>query len=122
MESTTYVLAIDLGTSGPKVALVSERGEILGKASESVDLILIHGGGAEQDPHAWWTAIVAACRRTLAEVPDAKVSAVSVTAQWSGTVAVDAQDEPIGNAIIWMDSRGARYLEELTAPGLIKIQ
>jgi xylulokinase len=122
MDSPTYVLAIDLGTSGPKVALVSERGKIIGKATESVDLLLFEGGGAEQDPRAWWTAIVEATRATLEQAPDATISAVSVTTQWSGTVAVDAQGDPIGNAIIWMDSRGARYLPEITAPGHIKIQ
>ena len=122
MESTDYVLAIDLGTSGPKVALVSNQGDIVGGASESVGLLLSEGGGAEQDPHEWWTAIVAATRSTLQQVPDATISAVSVTTQWSGTVAVDAQGEPISNAIIWMDSRGAKYLDEVTAPGPIKVQ
>jgi xylulokinase len=122
VESTDCVLAIDLGTSGPKVALVSNQGDIVGGASETVGLLLSEGGGAEQDPHEWWTAIVAATRSTLAQVPDATISAVSVTTQWSGTVAVDAQGEPIGNAIIWMDSRGAKYLDEVTAPGRIKVQ
>jgi xylulokinase len=122
MESPAYVLAIDLGTSGPKVALVSEHGEVVGRASEPVDLLLSEGGGAEQDPHEWWTAIVEATRSTLAQVPDATIIAVSVTTQWSGTVAVDAQGDPIGNAIIWMDSRGARYLPEVTAPGRVSVQ
>jgi xylulokinase len=122
VEAPEYVLAVDLGTSGPKVALVSKRGDIVGRASEPVKLLLSEGGGAEQDPQEWWTAIVAATRTSLAQVPDAKVIAISVTTQWSGTVAVDAQGEPIGNAIIWMDSRGAKYLDELTGPGRIKIQ
>jgi xylulokinase len=122
VESEQYVLAIDLGTSGPKVALVSKRGEIVGGSTESVDLILSEGGGAEQDPLEWWSAIVAATRATLAQLPDAVISAVSVTTQWSGTVAVDSEGQPIGNAIIWMDSRGAMYLNEVTAPGKIKVQ
>jgi xylulokinase len=122
VEPTHYVLAIDLGTSGPKVALVSNRGNIVGGSSESVELLLSEGGGAEQDPHKWWTAIVAATRSTLAQVPGATISALSVTTQWSGTVAIDAHGDPIGNAIIWMDSRGAKYLPEVTAPGRIKIQ
>lgn len=122
MEATSYVLAIDLGTSGPKVALVSNHGNVSAKASASVDLILLDGGGAEQDPRAWWSAITAAVRETVAAAPTTKVTAVSVTTQWSGTVAVDAEGFAIGNAIIWMDSRGARYLEDLKAPGRIKIQ
>jgi xylulokinase len=122
VEARTYVLAIDLGTSGPKVALVSNRGEVVAKATGSVDLILHDGGGAEQEPHAWWSAIVEAVRQTVADSPSMEIAAVSVTTQWSGTVAVDAGGAPIGNAIIWMDSRGARYLKDLTAPGRVKIQ
>ena len=122
MQTPPYVLAIDLGTSGPKVALVSDRGDVVAKATASVDLILLDDGGAEQDPHAWWSAITAAVRQTVSGSPSTRIAAISVTTQWSGTVAVDARGDAIGNAIIWMDSRGARYLEELTAPGRIKIQ
>ena len=117
-----YVLAIDLGTSGPKVALVSNHGEVLGKATESVDLLLDGNGGAEQDPHAWWDAIAAATRRTISSSPATEISAVSVTSQWSGTVAVDGNGEPIGNAIIWMDSRGAPYLHDLTGSGPVRFE
>ncbi len=122
VESPGYVLAIDLGTSGPKVALVSADGSLRARASSSVDLLLVDGGGAEQDPHAWWDAIVEATRATLANVPDARIAAVSVTTQWSGTVAVDSHGDAIGNAIIWMDARGAQYLRELTSPGRLKVQ
>ncbi len=120
MESATHVLAIDLGTSGPKVALVSERGEVIGKATQRVELLLDGEGGAEQDPRAWWSGIVAAVRTCLASVSASKVAAVSVTSQWSGTVPVDADGEPLGNAIIWMDSRGAPYLDSLTAASPVR--
>ena len=108
-----HALAIDLGTSGPKVALVSDDGALLGKEAEPVDLILLPNGGAEQDPHAWWQAIAAATRRCLAANPGIEVAAISVTSQWSGTVAVDEAGEPIGHAIIWMDTRGARHVRQL---------
>ena len=110
-----HVLAIDLGTSGPKVALVSARGEVLGGESEPVELKLFAGGGAEQDPDEWWAAITTATRRVLAKdiVPESDVVAISVTSQWSGTVAVDAAGNAIGNAVIWMDSRGSRYIGSL---------
>lgn len=122
METPTHVLAIDLGTSGPKVALVSNRGDVIGRAAESVALILDGSGGAEQDPHAWWSAIVTATRSVLAALPGAEVAAVSVTSQWSGTVAIDREGEPIGNAIIWMDSRGAQYLKDLRGSGPVRVE
>ena len=113
MTDARYVLAIDLGTSGPKVALVSDRGELVGDGFAPVDLHLLPGGGAEQDPDQWWEAIKTATRDVLADepVPLESITAVAVTSQWSGTVAIDADGRAIGNAIIWMDSRGATQVE-----------
>ena len=115
MSTDSYVLAIDLGTSGPKVALVSSTGSVLGSGFAPVDLLLSPGGGAEQDPAAWWEAISTASRKVLTTglAPLEQIHAISVTAQWSGTVAVDSDGEAIGNAIIWMDSRGAPHIEKL---------
>jgi len=110
-----YVLGIDLGTSGPKVALVSSRGEVIDWEFEPTALELLPGGGAEQDPRDWWRAIDVAARRLLDReaVPRERVYAIGVTAQWSGTVAVDEGGRALGNAVIWMDSRGARYIDDL---------
>jgi xylulokinase len=42
-----FVLAVDLGTGGPKVAVVSSAGRIAASASEPVGLRFLPGGGAE---------------------------------------------------------------------------
>ena len=55
-----YVIGVDLGTGGPKVALATTDGTILGHESEKVELLLLPGGGAEQDPQSWWQAIATA--------------------------------------------------------------
>jgi len=64
-ESARYVLAVDLGTGAPKVALVSTDGDIVGHEFEKTDLLLLPGGGAEQDPDDWWRAITTAAERLL---------------------------------------------------------
>jgi xylulokinase len=112
---TEHVLAIDLGTGGPKAALVGPDGRIAAHEFEPTPLELLGDGGAEQDPDGWWAAITAAVRRVLGggEVDRADVVAVSVTSQWSGTVAVDAEGRHLYPAVIWMDSRGAPYVKEL---------
>lgn len=113
-----YVFAIDLGTSGPKTALVSTKGEIIDWEFEKTPLILLYDGGAEQDPNEWWSAIKSASKKLLGRqrhfFRDADIIAVSITSQWSGTVAVDKNGNPLMNAIIWMDSRGAPYVQDLT--------
>ncbi|MEM9460571.1 MAG: FGGY-family carbohydrate kinase [Myxococcota bacterium] len=109
------ILAIDLGTSGPKVALCTATGRVLGGQTASTRLYLSDGGGAEQDPEDWWQAVVSATTRLHAQglADPQRVVAVGVTAQWAGTVPVDAQGQALGRAIIWMDSRGARYIDEI---------
>jgi xylulokinase len=105
----THVLAVDLGTGGPKVAVVSATGRIAAWGYEPVGFTKLGDGAAEQDPRRWWSAVSGAARRALADsgvAPEAVVG-VGCTSQWLGTVAVDGDGEPIGDAIIWMDSRGA---------------
>jgi xylulokinase len=118
-----HVLAIDLGTGGPKVAVVAADGHIVAHESEPTTLLLSGDGGAEQDPDEWWKAVTAATRRVLERDPVTveDIEAVSVTAQWSGTVAVDASGRHLMNAVIWMDSRGARYIGEVTG-GPLRVQ
>ncbi|MBC2713433.1 MAG: xylulose kinase [Desulfosarcina sp.] len=118
-----YILALDLGTSGPKVALVSVYGEVIASEIEETQLILSPGGGAKQDPGDWWQAIKRASRKLLNQklVPIEDIVAVSCTSQWSGTVAVDKSGKHLMNAIIWMDSRGAEYVRQITG-GLITIE
>lgn len=123
MAHPPFILAIDLGTSGPKVALVAADGNVAASSFEPVELHLFPGGGAEQDPAAWWAATGVAARRLQEAglVPLDQVSGVSVTSQWSGTVAIGSDGEAIGNAIIWMDSRGARYVKDLIG-GPVRVQ
>lgn len=120
---SALVLAIDLGTSGPKVALVSPRGEVVDLRISTTPVTYLPGGGAEQNPDDWWTAITAAAVDLLAANPGAaeRITAIGCTSQWSGTVAVDRDGRHLMNAIIWMDSRGAPYVKNIT-DGLLKVE
>jgi xylulokinase len=117
-----YILAIDLGTSGPKSALVSVRGEIVDYEFQETQLFLLSNGGAEQDPQEWWQAVLNTSKRVLSKnlVPVDDIVAVSCSAQWSGTVAVDREGVPLMNGVIWLDSRGSRYIRDITG-GPIKV-
>jgi xylulokinase len=117
-----YILAIDLGTSGAKSAVVSSRGEVVDSEFKETTILLLPNGGAEQDPDEWWDTILYTAKRVLerASVPLADIEAVSCTTQWSGTVAVGKDGVHLMNAIIWMDSRGAEYIREIT-DGWLKV-
>jgi len=114
-RADTYVLAVDLGTGGPKAAVVSATGRIAAHAGRPVGLELTADGGAEQDPSAWWRAVVEAARQAVAEsgVPVASIVGVGCTGQWLGTVAVGGDGAPLGPALVWMDSRGGAQTRAL---------
>jgi xylulokinase len=117
-----YVVAVDLGTGGPKVAVVSSTGRIVAHATRPVALYLLDGGGAEQDSEEWWSAICAAAHQALDEaaVPLGDLIGVGCTSQWSGTVAVGADGSPLMRSIIWMDSRGNKAIRKV-AGGAVNV-
>src|SRR3990172_10923071 len=121
-EDAKYILAVDLGTGGPKAALVSTDGEIAGHEFEKTELLLLPGGGAEQDPEDWWRAISTAAKRLLGRglAPADSIVAISCTTQWMGTVALDRDGNHLMNAIIWMDTRGGKYSQRITK-GLVNV-
>ncbi len=120
---TDHVLTIDLGTSGPKVALFTMGGAFVDGDFTPVELNLLPDGGAEQSPGAWWRGIVDAAQRTMARgsVRASEITAIAVTSQWSGTVPIDRDGEPLHDAIIWMDSRGADDVKR-AAGGPVRLQ
>jgi xylulokinase len=106
-----YVLAVDLGTGGPKVGFVSVTGRVAWKDHVPLATRFLEGGGAVQDAEEWWQVITDAARRGLASgaVDAATVVAVCCTGQWASTVPVDAAGRPVGDCVMWMDTRGGRY-------------
>lgn len=109
--SERLVLAIDLGTGGPKVGFVSMDGVVVWSEHIAVPTIFLPDGGAEQDADKWWEVIIDAARRGVVAIGDAarNVSAVACTGQWASTVPVDEAGVPVGKCVIWMDSRGGKY-------------
>jgi xylulokinase len=106
------VLAIDLGTGGPKVGLVRETGELLWHGFAPVETRHLDGGGAVQDPRTWWEAIIALTRAALAAgvAAPSSIVAVSITGQYASTVPVDGTGTPVGDALLWMDTRGRPHV------------
>ena len=113
-NSKPCILAVDLGTTGPRVCVSSVQGEVL--AFESMDCTTYYreDGGVEQDPNEWWILIKECIHKILKDHPSlaSRIIAVSCCAQWSGTVPVHNKGEALGYAITGMDARGADQIKE----------
>ncbi len=121
-EEKKYILCIDHGTQGPKSALVSTHGDVVDWAYEETPIHITKGGGAEQDPNDWWKAIMNTCKKVIdgGKVKVEDIVGVCNTSQWSGTVPVDKNGNNLYNCVIWMDTRGAKYIDKAFR-GLINV-
>ncbi|HEY5025682.1 MAG TPA: FGGY-family carbohydrate kinase [Acidimicrobiales bacterium] len=106
-----FVLAVDLGSGGPKVGLVSLTGTVAWSDHIALTTRMLLGGGAVQDAEEWWHVIADATRRAMSSgaVRPEQVVAVSCTGQWASTVPVGEDGRPVGDCVMWMDSRGGPH-------------
>ncbi len=116
------ILAVDLGTSGMKVALITVSGKVLGWEAEPLQLMLTPDGGVEQSPDEWWAAFLSASKRLIGknQASASLIRAVCCSTQGEGTIPVDKGGNALGNCILWMDMRGASHLKKQLS-GLINI-
>ncbi len=115
MSSVEYILAIDLGTGGPKTAIVTTFGEVVASELTEIPTTLLPEGGATQDPNSWWNAIKESSVKLFKEsgVSPQSIVAISTTGQWASTVGIDKQGKPVTDCILWMDSRGGKYSQKV---------
>lgn len=108
-QHNQFLLAVDLGTSGCKCALVGMDGNLRKWAFRPVPLHIVGQDGAEQDAEDWWSAFVGAAREMVAALPqfNGEIAAICCSCQGECTVPVDQAGKPLHRAISWIDMRGA---------------
>jgi xylulokinase len=109
------IIGLDLGTTEVKAGLIDLDGHLLALARSGYALDASGGPGrAEQDPGAWWSAVVGAVR-ALRAADLAEVVAIGVDGHGPTLVAVDPRGEATRPAITFLDSRAGAEAAELTA-------
>lgn len=106
-------LGLDLGTTNVKAILVDVTGSILAVGSAPVERFTTPQGGVEQDIDQIWNATCHAIREAAAVTTAKKIQAVGVSSQGGALQLLDAQEEPIGHVISWLDPRGKPFDHQL---------
>ncbi len=109
------ILAIDLGSSTVKAAVVDHSGALRGTGAGTIELMLGADGAAEQSPDQLWAAVMGACRQAIeaSSAGAAEIVGVACSSQYSSVVPVDAAGAPAANLILWRDTRGAKHARAL---------
>lgn len=97
-------IAIDAGTTTIKVVGYADDGTELAVSRRPTQVTRPRPGWAEQDMTEVWSAVAAAVREVVAELPGAP-GLVAITAQGDGAWLVDGEGRPTGPAVLWNDGR-----------------
>ncbi|MEO6530769.1 MAG: xylulokinase [Specibacter sp.] len=104
------VVGIDSSTQSCKVVAVDlATGAQLSAGSA------VHPDGTSIDPGRWTSALEEAWRAAGIDAFGDRVAAVAVAAQQHGMVAVDADNEPVHDALLWNDVRSAGEADAMVA-------
>lgn len=108
-------LGIDLGTTGLKVTLLSESGEIIASEYCEYPILSPLPGYAEQEPHEWWLGFVNACQSLNEQYPAkfAAVVGIGICGQMHTQVYLDQNNNILRPAITWMDQRASGIVDRI---------
>jgi len=108
-------LGIDLGTTSLKIALLTEAGQLIGSEHYEYPILSPHPGYAEQDPEAWWTGFVTACKDLKSKYPSDfdELLGIGICGQMHTQVYLDKENQILRPAITWMDQRSSDIIERI---------
>jgi glycerol kinase len=117
---TSYILAIDQGTTSSRAILFNQRCEIVATGQHEFPQHFPDSGWVEHDPVNIWTTTITSCREAIARagVSPGRIAAIGITNQRETTIVWDkATGQPVYNAIVWQDRRTAPVCARLRDEG-----
>lgn len=114
--SATFI-GIDIGTSGVKAVLIDARGKVLGDAGQPLAVSRPFPLWSEQDPAAWWQAVIGAVDALARSQPAAigRARGLGLSGQMHGATLLDRHDNVLRPAMLWNDGRAVAECAELEA-------
>ena len=106
----SYLLGIDVGTSGSKALLCDYRGRVRSTATvEHEEPSSRKPLWSEQDPVQWWAAACQATRAVLRKgrIHRNQVTGIGLSGQMHGSVFLGGSTKPLRPALLWNDQRTA---------------
>lgn len=111
------LLGIDIGTSSSKAMLMDTEGRIFDIQAEDYDVDIPQEGYAQQEPETWWKAVQNILLHIKERHPEAygSIAAIGFSGQMHSLVPVDREGNSVHPAIIWLDQRSQKQLDEINS-------
>ena len=122
MVAGTYVLGIDIGTSGVKALVVGRDGGVAARGAATLPAPDAEDNRREQDANLWWAAAADAIRDAVTELRRAggkgeAIVALAVDATSGTVVPVDDALRPLRPGLMYNDGRAAAEASRLNEIG-----
>ncbi|HIE25027.1 MAG TPA: glycerol kinase, partial [Anaerolineales bacterium] len=115
-----YLAALDQGTTSTRFIIFNHAGEVVAVDQKEHKQIYPKPGRVEHDPLEIWVRVheVMAGALKKGSIDASEIAAIGITNQRETTVLWDKQSgEPLGNAIVWQDTRTDKICTELAKNG-----
>ncbi len=115
MTEQSYLLGLDISTTGAKALLINTGGDVVASATTPLTLSTPKPLWSEQNPIDWWEGITASIQAVIKEavIRGEQVSAIGLTGQMHGLVLLDEAGDVLRPAILWNDGRTAAQCDEI---------
>lgn len=111
----SYFLGIDIGTTHTKAVIITKEGKLLFEAKEGYELLRPQPGYEEQDVHVIMNAVNTVINKAYAALDNRNsIVAASFSAAMHSILPVDADGNPLYNAITWADTRSKQEANEIS--------
>ncbi len=119
-RNSTYILALDQGTTTSRAILFNHDGIIISVKQIPFRQIFPKPGWVEHDPEEIWRTQLKAARGAIeaAQIEPTQIAAIGITNQRETTIVWErATGKPVHNAIVWQCRRSSSICDELKAQG-----
>ncbi len=105
------VLAVDVGTTCMKIAIIRDAQEIIVETEQPYSINIRQGEQRDIDTALWWNAFLACCHRIKSRLHE--VEAVGFSVSTPGATALGANGEALTPAVLFLDGRSKKQAQTI---------
>ena len=116
-----FILALVQGTTSSRAIVFDHNGQIKSVAQKEFTQYFPQPGWVEHNPNEIWSSQASVIAEAISsiDINGLDIAGIGITNQRETTIVWDVDtEEPIYNAIVWLDRRTSEFCDELKAQGL----
>ncbi len=115
--SERLLIGIDAGTTAVKAAAFTLTGTPVAGARQSLNVLRPEPRFSEIAMQDIWQAVIACLRDIAGQIDTGRVAGIGVCGQGDGLWMLDADKQPLRNAILWNDARASDEVSDWATDG-----